>query len=231
MAAQIEGIGQIGTAASSNAVQGNNNLGKDEFLKLLIAQLANQDPTAPTDNQAFIAQLAQFSTVEQQSTMNSHLESLLVAQAANNQTSVANLVGKDILYKTDKVTLDGTNGVTLRGDLKGEATSITASITDSNGKVVRKLTVSGNDAGPIALEWDGKDENGAKLPAGEFTVKLTAVDVKGDSVEIESRGRAHSTGVTFSNGYPELIIGSAHVRLSDVVEINEPQPSTKTSNN
>ncbi len=82
MASQINGIGAIGTSASSDAVQGSNKLGKDEFLKLLVAQLANQDPTSPTDNQAFIAQLAQFSTVEQQSTMNDHLEALLVGESA-----------------------------------------------------------------------------------------------------------------------------------------------------
>ncbi len=163
--------------------------------------------------------------------MNDHLEALLVAQAAGNQTSVANLVGKDILYKTDKVTIGAEGGSPIYGDLKGKAATVTATISDANGKAIRTITVPGGDSGPVALSWDGMDSKGVAMPPGTYSVKLTASDIGGASVDIDSRGRAHSTGVTFANGYPELLLGDVRVRLSDVVEINEPQTTSTAVTN
>src|SRR5215213_6921849 len=86
--------------------RGSSALGKDEFLKLMMAQLAQQDPTAPSDSNAFVAQLAQFSSLEQMQNVNSSLQSLLIGQASQNNSGAVNLVGKDILYKTDKIHLE-----------------------------------------------------------------------------------------------------------------------------
>src|SRR4051812_22477924 len=98
--------------------QGSSKLGKDEFLKLMMAQLAQQDPTAPSDSNAFVAQLAQFTILEQMQNVNSSLESLLIGQASANNNSAINLVGKEILYKTDEITLE-----------KGELPSTTAQLS------------------------------------------------------------------------------------------------------
>src|SRR6266540_5547596 len=87
----------------SSAVTATKGLGKDDFLKLLTAQLANQDPLQPVDNQAFIAQLAQFSSVEQLQNLTSRLDTLLLATASTNQMSTASLVGKDVAFKADGV--------------------------------------------------------------------------------------------------------------------------------
>ena len=83
--------------------RGSSKLGKDEFLKLMMAQLAQQDPTAPSDSNAFVAQLAQFTSLEQMQNVNSTLESLLIGQASQNNSGAVGLVGKDVLYKTDKI--------------------------------------------------------------------------------------------------------------------------------
>src|SRR5690242_15281966 len=93
------------TTARDGAASTADSLGKDAFLKLLTAQLANQDPLAPVDNTAFIAQLAQFSSVEQLQNVSSRLDSLLLATASANQLSTASLVGKDVGFKADGVDL------------------------------------------------------------------------------------------------------------------------------
>src|SRR3954453_6938826 len=82
---------------------GSSALGKDEFVKLLLTQLAHQDPTSPMDSQAFVAQLAQFAQVELASNANSDLERMLIGQAAAQQTSVVGLVGKDVVWKSDAI--------------------------------------------------------------------------------------------------------------------------------
>ena len=217
------------SSVSSSAVQGSNKLGKDEFLKLLTAQLANQDPLSPTDNQAFIAQLAQFSSVEQQTTMNDRLEQLIVAQASTNQTATANLVGKDIVYKTDHASFDGHTPVALGGTLSADAASVNAIITDANGKTVRTVKSGAATAGTVSLQWDGRDDSGTLLPAGSYTVKLTAADPKGNDIPVQTQGRGRATGISFSNGFAELLIDGVHIKLADVLEINEPKPATSTT--
>jgi flagellar basal-body rod modification protein FlgD len=216
-----------GIGPSSNTPTGSNKLGKNEFLKLLTTQLSNQDPLDPVDNQAFIAQLATFASVEQQSAMNSTLESMLVAQASSNQTNVAVLVGKDISFNSDQVALPAMGPVTLNGKLSDEATKVSAIIKDKDGKVLRSIVLNGKQAaGDLSLNWDGLNDSGNRVPEGNYTVTLTAEGVNGKSVPITTSGRGRATGVSFSEGFPQLIVNGVRVRLSDVVEVNEPKATT-----
>lgn len=229
MPTAITGSVAAGVTPGGNRSLGSKQLGKDEFLKLLTAQLANQDPLAPTDNQAFIAQLAQFASVEQASAANERLDSLILAQAAANQTNVANLVGKDIVYRTDSVTLPAVGSAPIQGELSGDARQVNAIITDQNGKVVRTITIHDAKAGTVDLSWDGLDDNGNRVAPGTFKVKLTAAGQDDKSVPIDARGRARATGVTFSNGFPELIVNGARVKLADIIQIAEAATTTSTT--
>lgn len=227
MPTAIDALANAGKPVSSATPQGSSKLGKEEFLKLLVTQLSNQDPLDPVDNQAFIAQLAQFSTVEQQAQMNSTLESLLVAQAGANQTNIANLVGNDITFKSNDVQLGAMGDVDLHGNLTGEATRVNAIIKDANGKVVRSITIDGKRAaGDIMVPWDGRDESGNRLAAGKFSVTFTAQDINGKSVDMSTNGRGRVSGVSFADGVPQLIVNGVRVRLSDVLEVTEPKPSS-----
>ena len=207
--------------SKADAPQGSNKLGKDEFLKLMMAQLSQQDPTAPSDSNAFVAQLAQFTSLEQMQNMNSSLESLLVGQTSANNTNALNLVGKDIVYKTDQINLGDGSQATAGAKLSADAASVTAVITDSNGKIVRTLKLGGHAAGDVEIDWDGKDESGSTCKPGKYTVAITAADAKGNSVSLDQRATGQVTGVSFENGYPEVIVGDQHLKMSDIVEINE----------
>ena len=228
MANQVSPLSLPGAAPDSLKPQGSSKLGKEEFLKLLTTQLANQNPLEPVDNQAFIAQLAQFATVEQQSQMNSTLESLLMAQASSNQTGVANLVGKDVTFTSDKITRGaGDTQTTINGNLLEKATSVHAIITDASGKTVRDIALTAETAaGPVTFNWDGRDSSGKQLPAGQYTVKLTAENAEKKSVAITPHGKGRASGVSFADGVPQLIVNGVRVRLSDVLEINEPGSTT-----
>lgn len=212
----------LGVGPSSDATRGSTELGKDQFVQLLMAQLQNQDPTSPVDSEAFVAQLAQFSSLEQLQGVSARLDSLVLAQASSNQLQTASLVGKDVLFSTDAVELPATGGTTVSGELSGPAESVTVTITDADGKTVRTLTVGRTPEGPVDIAWDGRDEAGVPLPAGAYTVKLAAADAEGKAVDVEPRGRGRVEGVSFANGYPELIVDGRKVKLSDVLEIVEP---------
>src|SRR5262245_61991177 len=80
-------------------------LGKNDFLKLLMAQLSHQDPMSPMDSEAFVAQLAQFASVEQLQGANSRLDGLLVSSAAAQQLSAVSLVGREVTYRSGALEL------------------------------------------------------------------------------------------------------------------------------
>jgi len=202
--------GGAGAAASS----------RDTFLRLLTAQLAHQDPLQPMDSYEFTAQLAQFSQLEQLQGLGGRLDSLLLAQAAANQTLSASLVGRDVVHRTDRVRLEG-DGAEVRAVLGADAASVVATVQDASGRTVRTLRAGPADAGSVVLAWDGRDERGEPLPPGSYTVKVVAAAADGTPVDASPVARARVNGVSFAHGYPELVAGGTRIRLSDVVEIAE----------
>lgn len=222
MATNVNGItGTSNTDGQQTPASGSSKLGKDEFLKIFLAQLGQQDPTSPVDSQAFVAQLAEFAALELQQNANSHLESLMIGQAAEQQTSVTNLVGKDVIYKTDTVSISNGGSAAVTAHISADAGNVTAKVTDSTGKTVRTIQLGPHTAGDLAVTWDGRDDNGNALPAGSYKMAVTASDKTGASVPVEQRAQAHVTGVSFENGVSELLLGTQHVKLSEIVEIKE----------
>jgi flagellar basal-body rod modification protein FlgD len=209
------------SAPAAPEAHGSNKLGKDEFLKLLMAQLGHQDPTAPTDSEAFVAQLAQFASLELQQNTNASLDNLLVAQAASQQTAVLTMVGRDVTFRTDKISLADGVASTTSARIQEPAASTTAVIVDSSGRTVRTMQLGPQAAGTFDVTWDGRDDMGNPQPPGTYTVRVTASDAAGKSIEVQQRGAGRVTGISFEDGVPELLLGTEHVKLSDIVEIKE----------
>jgi flagellar basal-body rod modification protein FlgD len=212
---------------SAAATQGSTALGKDEFLKLLMAQLQNQDPTQPSDPTAFTAQLAQFSQLELQQNANSTLSDIASAQAATNQQSAVNLVGKNVTYSTSTVTIAAGGGALLTGKLTGDAASISAVIKNSAGATLRTVKAGPSPKGGVQIPWDGRDDSGNPAGAGSYTVTLNAIDTQGKAVTATMQQSALVTGVTFSNGVTQLVAGGTTLPLGSITEIDAPaaQPS------
>jgi flagellar basal-body rod modification protein FlgD len=202
--------------------QGSNKLGKDEFLKLLMAQMGSQDPTSPSNSEAFVAQLATFAQLELQQRANANLEHILMAQAAANQTSMLNFVGKDVSFRTDRLTLERGQPAVTQVRLSGEAEKMTAVITDASGKTVRTIQLPRHAAGQMEVSWDGRDDHGNQLQPGNYKIRVTAEDADGASVAVEQSSSGHVRGVAFRDGVAELQLSDGTtVKVSDVVEIKE----------
>ncbi len=209
------------TTTERPPVVAKNTLGKDEFLKLLTAQLANQDPLAPVDNQAFIAQLAQFSSVEQLQGLGSRLDTLLLATASQNQMSTANLVGKDVTYKADAVTVTGGKAPPVTVQLDGRA-AVTALVQDETGRTVRSISLGSHEAGSFDLGWNGRDDAGNAVPDGKYAVKVAALAPDGTAATAVARATGRVTGVSFDGTSAQLVVSGNPVKLPDVVQISQP---------
>jgi flagellar basal-body rod modification protein FlgD len=218
-------IGTLGSGAQADGARDKSALGKDEFVKLLMTQLGNQDPTSPMDNQAFVAQLAQFANVELLQGANARLDTMALATASTNQTLAASLVGKEVQYRSDAVRLQAGTPATMKAALAGSATEVTAVVMDATGKPVRTLRLGAQPEGPLSLTWDGRDDVGQPQPPGDYTVRITAADLAGKSVSVSQRSSGTVSAVSFEQGYPELLIGNTRLKMSDVVEIHQAPPA------
>ncbi len=222
--------GGSSTTGAAAAATGGTALGKDDFIKLLMTQMQNQDPLNPTDNTQYVAELAQFSSLEQMSNMNSTLGQVLTAQASGNQMNTASLVGKSVEVSGNTVAFNGTTSATVSGTLSSPASTVTATITDSTGKVVRTLTDSiPSPSGNWSTSWDGKDSVGTMLPPGNYTVSLAAADAAGNAVTANPVTYGVVSGVSFANGAAQLVVNGKNVPLSSVVEIDQAPVAASTA--
>ncbi|MBS2022401.1 MAG: flagellar hook assembly protein FlgD, partial [Deltaproteobacteria bacterium] len=125
-------------------------------------------------------------------------------------------------FNSDQISLTSGSSTSVRGNLGSDAASVTATITDDNGKVVRTLKFGGAAAGQFSSTWDGRDDAGTLLPTGNYHLKLAATDSSGKAVTTVTEGYGRVTGISYATGTAELLVGGTHVQLADVLEIDQP---------
>ena len=153
----LQGISSNDPIFGAASGVGSSQLDKDAFMKLLVAQLKNQDPMQPTDNQAFIAQLAEFSALEEMQGVNENLVALAMLQEGNallgQLTNSSSLIGKTIEYTAaDGATATGTvDGVKLVD------TGVLLSIGGEEVPLAQVLAVTAGEDGDSGGEDDSDD--------------------------------------------------------------------------
>ena len=220
-------VGSTTTASASQAIDqalgGGASLGKQDFLNLLVAQLQNQDPLNPVDDKEFVAQLAQFSSLEQAMQTNERLGLLQNTSTALNNAQVAGLIGSTVEANGDKVALGDSRPLTIGYTLGGDTAETTLTVRDSTGKAVRTMPLGGGKAGSHDVYWDGMDDNGNAMPNGAYTIEVSGKNASGAVVTTSTRVRGVVTEVTFENGSAELIIGASGQRITpaDVISVSQ----------
>ncbi len=193
-----------GAASSASALgqaAGNNDLGKEAFLRLLVTQLSNQDPMNPMKGQEFAAQLAQFSSVEQLTNINKTLEnqqqaSGLLSQSVNSGVA-ADLLGKQVEAEGNQIAWDGEGEAPMRFNLDAPAENATLTIRDAAGNAVATKTLSDLDAGAQEAGWDGTNDAGSRLAPGAYSFDVEATDAAGNPVAAQTRLSGRVDRVTF----------------------------------
>jgi flagellar basal-body rod modification protein FlgD len=153
--------------------------------------------------------------------VSSKLDSLLLAAASSNQMNTASLVGKDVTFKANEIDLAAGTAPSLQVRIAARGT-VTCVVQDDSGRTVRTLALGTHEAGNFELGWDGRDDRGNALPAGHYTVKLSARGADGSDLAAEARSSGRVKGISFDGDAAELIVGTSHVKLADVVQITQP---------
>ncbi len=192
---------------------------QDDFLKLLITQLQNQDPLQPMDNQQFAAQLATFNSLGQLIDINSKLGTMQNSQAALNQYNAASLIGKEIASDGNQINLISGTPATVGFRLGANATKVVVSIFNGAGQLVRRIDGGALRGGDQSLIWDGKDSAGNAALPGAYGFNVSAFDVNGKQISATGNLRGVVTGVKLAGTEPVLEVGGMDVPLSGVTTV------------
>jgi flagellar basal-body rod modification protein FlgD len=176
----------------------SKELGQEEFLKLMTAQLQNQDPTKPMESGEFLSQISQFSTVEGIGDLNDKFEALSQSLVSNQALQATNLVGRQVLAPTGLATLTAGSGITGSAELPAASSDVAVNIYDQAGQLVRRLELGSQAAGPVAFQWDGLRDDGQFATPGTYFVSAEA-GVNGSTEAVETLLASEVRSVTLSN--------------------------------
>jgi flagellar basal-body rod modification protein FlgD len=198
-----------------------NTLDKDDFLKLFVTQMQNQDPLKPQDGAEMASQLAQFNGVEQMMNVNKGLERLEQAQNASQAIAYMNYIGKDVVVDGGRVKFDnsGIGDVTFSTD--HPVTTSNLEVRDSTGKLVASKDLGYVDQGSHKLQWEGLTKDGEKLPSGNYAFTITAADVNGVNVPVQISTKVKVTGVEMGGDKAEFYTSLGKLKFDDIAAIGE----------
>jgi len=206
----------VGKSSTSTATT-TKVIGKDDFMKLLLAQLKNQNPLNPMDGTDFAAQLAQFSSLEQLSNLNTELKTQGLNQMTLGYAQSANMIGKVIAAQNgNTITADGST-VDINYRLAKDAQKVTINIYDQDGKLVQTLEDTAKKEGMNITTW-----NCSAIAKGNYTFQIAASDINGGVVTADTMTSGVVTAVHFKNNTISLTVNGQELALSDVVSVIQP---------
>ncbi|MEJ5300798.1 MAG: flagellar hook assembly protein FlgD [Thermodesulforhabdaceae bacterium] len=186
-------------------LQKNKVLDLNAFLTMFTTQLEHQDPLNPMQSYELAAQLAQFSTVEQLIRANKYLEEGTQYLSSINNLEVVGLIGKYVKGFTDLITVK--DGVPKNLNFTMESKGlVTIKIYDQSGKLVRSIDKGQLDKGSYSVDWDGLDNQGNKVPDGDYRIEIEVVNEKGQKQTIYPDAEGKVTSLKFINGLPYLVL-------------------------
>jgi len=211
----MTGIGAVADSNNSQNVIQENTLGKDDFFKMLLAQIQNQDPLNPMDGKDFAAQLAQFSSLERLGDINGQLETMNLYQASLNNAQSLNLIGKEVTAKGNVLKVEG-ESTDLTYSLSGDAKKVSIKIYDKAGDLVDTLEFGNQKEGRNSVVWDCNN-----VSKGNYTFDVSAINDNSEKVDVDTMTTGVVTGVAFKNGSSYLSINGQNIAFGDVISVND----------
>jgi len=199
----------------------SNELGQDVFLELMITQMQNQNPLEPQSNSEFVAQLAQFSSVEGLDKLNDTTEDMSAMYQSSQALQASSMVGRQVTVATETAILSAGGFVQGAIELPASSSNVTMNVYNSAGELVASDSLGQRPAGDIAFAWNGQDDDDELLPAGTYRFEALASTADDEVVQLGTYLSANIDSVSINgNGVVSLnVAGVGPVSMSNVREI------------
>ncbi len=210
------------TAAAANSANSNSLISENTFMKLMVQELQNQNPLDPMSNTNFISELAQFNSMNQLTSMNSTLQSLVSSQNQAVLSNAANLIGRTVQANGNSFGFTSGSSASLNYSLPQNANSTSIDVYDSSGNLVYNTNLGPQNSGSQSFNWDGLENGGSAAPTGNYSFSVNATDASGNPITATTYSNAAVMGLTTSSsGAVELELSNGStVPLSSVTNVN-----------
>lgn len=198
--------------------RGRNIMGKDDFLKLFLAQLKNQDPLQPRDSHELASQLAQFTSLEKLENIDQGIHQMSSSKEKKADYKALGLMGKKVFGDLSKINYSGKE-ISFQYDLLDKAHKVEVAILNGANEAERDWVFTEQAKGFHQFNWDGLKEDGSQMASGNYTLQVKAYNQEGEKVESRTSFEGVVTGVNFTKEGTLLLIGEKAVKLSDVDKI------------
>lgn len=185
----------------------HNQMGKDEFLKLLSHQMQNQDPMNPMEQSKFVGELAQFAQLEQMTGLNQKFEKMSGNATTESKFYGASFLGRGVMTAGTSLNLKGEGASSdVHFTLDKEASKVMVRIFDKKNNMVGEITQDNMGRGNQTLTWNGTSLDNTPAPKGDYTVQIIAYDKQLQQFPVQSKVSGVVTGVSFEDGETVLTV-------------------------
>lgn len=205
-----------------------NQLDKDDFLKLFIAQLQNQDPLKPDDSAQMAAQLAQFNGLEQMLNVNKTLTEMLKGQSNGRNFGMLDYVGRDVTIEGGRALISKGSPGQVSFNIDRPIAGASLEVRDENGEIVATEDLGQLREGEQDLQWSGLGSDGEGLKDGAYTFNITATADEGQAVPVPVQTRIKVTGVDLKDPAGAFMTAAGKISAKDVVAVRMAEEKVKT---
>jgi len=206
---------------------GDNSLAQQDFLKLMVAQMEHQDPLKPQENGDFLGQMAQFSTVQGLQDMQTTLSNLSGSLVSNQALQASSMVGRFVRVPGDENFLPPADGPAGDGprffgavELEQSASNVKFEILSASGAVVKTIGMGNQSEGVVDLRWDGKNNQGDMMPAGEYKIRASGI-MNGQTTSLETMVIAPVESVTLGRNGQQMKLNISGIGERGMDQVRE----------
>lgn len=211
----------LGLSQAPKRAGPSSELGQDAFLKLVIAQLQNQDPMKPMENGEFLTQLAQFKQVNGIDDLKKSVDAMAGSFQSNQALQASSLVGRWVMVSSNQGHLWQEAGMAGAAEVPASASQVLVSIKDGSGQVIKQIDLGRQDKGTVDFHWDGRDGSGQAYAPGDYAIEAIA-NIGGEYESIATNTVVPVDSVIMGKAGTDLTVNAAgigKIKLSDVKQI------------
>lgn len=209
------------TSQASTGVKKSTELGQEDFLELMVAQMSHQDPLEPQANGEFIAQMAQFGTVDGIAKLQESFAALNNSLQSNQALQASALVGRTVMVPANQQALAAGGSITGEVELPTSGSNVTVAVFSEKGELVRQLNLGDHAAGTAGFTWDGKNQNGDDMPAGKYKFVAQSSGYNGQANSLTTNIAANVDSVSLGTNGAGLKLNVAGLGSVDFESVKE----------
>jgi flagellar basal-body rod modification protein FlgD len=211
----------LNSAIATPTAGGKDKLAKDDFLKLLMAQVSNQDPLNPMDSEGMMNQLTQMGSLEQMIGINEGISNLHQVQADIARANAYTFLDKDVSVRGGAASvIEGRPTSPAVYDIPREAAEVKVAVIGPGDAVVRSMLLGQQPAGSHEATWDGLDEAGNRVVDGNYRYEVLAKGTDGESIPVDLFSRGKVSGIRFENGRSLVKVNGRELDVRNIVELS-----------